>query len=101
MAQFVKVAKRSEVPADTGKCVEAGGKEIALFNVEGKICAIQHVCPHQGGPLAEGGIEGKVVTCPWHGWQFDVTTGVCTFNDSVKQETYKVREEGEDVFVEV
>ena len=101
MAQFVKVAKRSEVPADTGKCVEAGGKEIALFNVEGKICAIQHVCPHQGGPLAEGGIEGKVVTCPWHGWQFDVTTGVCTFNDSVKQETYKVKEEGEDVFVEV
>lgn len=101
MAQFVKVAKRSEIPADTGKCVEAGGKEIALFNVEGKICAIQHVCPHQGGPLAEGGIEGKVVTCPWHGWSFDVTTGLCTFNDSVKQETYKVKEEGEDIFVEV
>ena len=101
MAQFVKVAKRSEIPADTGKCVEAGGKEIALFNAEGKICAIQQVCPHQGGPLAEGGIDGKVVTCPWHGWQFDVTTGVCTFNDSIKQETYKVKEEGEDVFVEV
>lgn len=101
MPEFVKVAKRSEVPSNTGRQVEAKGKEIALFNVEGKIYAIAHVCPHQGGPLAEGGTDGAVVTCPWHGWSFDVKTGECTFNPTVKQQTFKVKEEGEDVFVEV
>lgn len=101
MPEFKKVAKRGDIPSDTGKQVEVDGREIALFNVGGKICAIKHVCPHQGGPLAEGGLDGNVVTCPWHGWQFDVTTGVCVFNDSIKQETFKVKEEGEDIFVEV
>ena len=101
MSQSIKVAVRSEVPSDTGKHVEVEGKEIALFNASGKICAIQHVCPHQGGPLAEGGVDEGVVTCPWHGWQFDVRTGVCTFNDSIKQECFKVVEKGEDIYVEI
>lgn len=100
MLEFVKVAKKSEIPSDTGKLVEVNGREIALFNVEGKICAIDQVCPHQGGPLAEGGLNGKVVTCPWHGWEFDVTTGECTFNDTIKQMTFKVKEEGDDVYIE-
>lgn len=101
MTQLVKVAKKSEVPADTGKYVEINGRQIALFNVDGKVCAVNHVCPHQGGPLAEGGLEGNVVTCPWHGWQFDVTTGECTLNPEIKQETFKVKEEGEDILVEI
>lgn len=101
MGEFVKVSKKNEIPADTGKYVEVNGKEIALFSVSGKIYAINHTCPHQGGPLAEGGIDGSVVTCPWHGWSFDVTSGECTFNPAVKQATFKVKEEGEDVFVEV
>ena len=101
MAEFIKVAKRGEVPAEMGKYVTVQGREIALFNVGGKICAIHHVCPHQGGPLAEGGLEGNVVTCPWHGWQFDVTTGECVFNPTIKQETYKVKEEGQEIFVEI
>ena len=100
MGELVKVAKKGEIPDDTGKCVEVKGKEIALFKIDNKIYAIQHTCPHQGGPLAEGGIEGKVVTCPWHGWQFDVTTGECTFNPAIKQETYPVKEQGEDILVE-
>ncbi len=100
MGEFIKVAKKSEIPEDTGKLVEANGKEIALFNVDGKACAISSVCPHQGGPLDEGGLHGSVVTCPWHGWEFDVTNGVCTFNDSIKQPVFKVKEEGGDVYVE-
>lgn len=101
MAELVKVAKKSEIPQDTGKYVEVKGQEIALFRVGDKVYAIFHICPHQGGPLAEGGLEGNVVTCPWHGWSFDVTTGACTFNPSVQQPTFKVKEEGEDIFVEV
>ena len=100
MPEFAKAAKKSEIPDDTGKLVQVNGKDIALFKVEGKIHAIYSVCPHQGGPLDEGGITDKVVTCPWHGWEFDVTTGACTFNDAIKQPTFKVKEEGEDIYVE-
>ncbi|MBI3317472.1 MAG: Rieske 2Fe-2S domain-containing protein [Candidatus Omnitrophica bacterium] len=100
MASYVKVAKKSEIPDQTGKLVQANGKDIALFKVEGKVCALYAHCPHQGGPLDEGGLDGKTVTCPWHGWDFDVTTGVCTFNDSIKQPVFNVKEEGDDVYVE-
>lgn len=100
MPTLVKVAKKSEIPADTGKLVQVNGQDIALFNVDGKVYAIHQVCAHQGGPLDEGGLEGKIVTCPWHGWQYDVTTGVCQFNDAIKQPTFKVKEEGDDVYVE-
>lgn len=101
MGEWIKVAKKSEVPDDTGKSVEVKGLEIALFKVEGKIHAIHSVCPHQGGPLAEGGITGDAVMCPWHGWEFSVKTGGCSFNDAIRVPVFKVKEEGDDVFVEV
>jgi len=100
MAEFVKVAKKSEIPDDTGKLVEVNGQPIALFKVEGKVHAIYQICPHQGGPLDEGGIDGKTIICPWHGWEFDVTSGKCVLNDAIVQPTYKVKEEGEDIYVE-
>ena len=101
MGELVKVAKKSEIPTDTGKHVEVKGREIALFKIGNKVCAINHICAHQGGPLAEGGIEGNVVTCPWHGWQYDVTTGECTFNPSIKLQSFAVKEEGDDIFVQI
>ena len=100
VAKFEKAAKKSEIPEDTGKLVNVNGKDIALFKADGKVCAIYSMCPHQGGPLDEGGITGKNVTCPWHGWEFDVTTGVCTFNKAIHVTTFKVKEEGDDVYVE-
>lgn len=101
MPEFIKVAVKSEIPEDTGKLVEAGGYPIALFKVNGKVHAIHALCPHQGGPLDEGGINEKSVMCPWHGWEFDVTTGACTFNEKICVPVYKVKEDGEDVWVEV
>jgi len=100
MADFVKVAKKSEIPDDTGLKVEVEGKEIALFKVDGKVHAIYGICPHAGGPMAEGAIRGKNVMCPWHGWEFDVTTGKCGFNDAIIQPTFKVKEEGDDIYIE-
>jgi nitrite reductase (NADH) small subunit len=100
MSEFVKVAKKSEIPEDTGKLVEVQGTDVALFKGEGgKVCAIHPRCPHQGGPLEEGGIHGNLVMCPWHGWEFDVTTGKCSFNESIKVPVFKVKEEGDDVYV--
>ncbi len=101
MLSFEKVAKKSEIPEDTGKLVQIKGQDIALFKVDGKVHAIFALCPHQGGPLDEGGLTGKVVTCPWHGWEFDVTSGICVFNPAIKTRCFEVKEENGDIFVKV
>jgi len=75
MGKLVKVGSVKDIPPGFGKLVEAEGKRIAVFNVGGTFYAIDDTCPHQGGPLSEGELEGEVVTCPWHGSTFNVTTG--------------------------
>ena len=99
MANFVKVAQLNEVPAGQGKCVEVEGKRIALFNIDGTVYAIDDVCPHQGGPISEGECEGKVVTCPWHGWEFDVETGVNRDDTDVVLEKFEVKVDGDDILI--
>lgn len=99
MAEFVKVATLADLPPGTGKCVDVNGKQLALFNVDGTVYAIDNTCLHRGGPLGEGELEGSVVTCPWHGWQYDVRTGVNTMDESEHLATYEVRVEGNDVLV--
>ena len=99
MSSFVKVAKFDDVPTQTGLFVEVDGQPVALYKVDGKIHAIHNVCPHQGGPLSEGSLNGTFAMCPWHGWEFDVTTGACQFNDSIKVQCYQVKVEGDDVLL--
>ena len=101
MSEFVKVAQKKDVPSDTGLCVEAGGKEIALYQLDGKIYALDNICPHAGGPMAEGGVNEGMAICPWHGWEFSIKTGECGFNAEIKQQTYEVKEDGEDIYVKV
>ena len=100
MAEFVKVATLSELAAGTCKPVEAGGRVIALFNVDGNVYALDNTCLHRGGPLGQGVLEGTVVTCPWHGWQYDVTTGKVKQNPAVGVDCYKIEVRGEDIFVD-
>ncbi|MBS3171678.1 non-heme iron oxygenase ferredoxin subunit [Candidatus Woesearchaeota archaeon] len=95
----VKVANKSEVKEDQGKLVNVNGKELALFNIKGEFFAIENICPHRGGPLSEGFLEGNNVNCPWHGWQFDVKTGQNIMPGIGKLNTYKVLVEGEEVFI--
>lgn len=99
MPNFVKVASKSEVSPGEGKVVEAEGKTFALFNVEGTFYALDNTCLHRGGPLGEGQLEGKVVTCPWHAWQWDVTTGVSKMNPETKVANFPVEIRGEEVYV--
>ncbi|MBI4343645.1 MAG: nitrite reductase small subunit NirD [Candidatus Omnitrophica bacterium] len=99
MADFVKVAATSEIPAGAGKVVEAGGKTLAVFNCEGTFYAIDNTCKHRGGPLGEGSLTGKSVMCPWHGWEYDVTTGACAMDEAIKVQTFPVKVEGGDVLV--
>lgn len=101
VADFVAVANVNDVKEGEGKVVEANGKTIALFNVDGKIYAIDNTCLHAGGPLGEGTCDGNIVTCPWHQWKYDVTTGVSIVNPQIRVDTYEVKVEGDKVKVKV
>jgi nitrite reductase (NADH) small subunit len=101
MSRFVKMATLTELPPGGAKEVEFEGRVYAIFNVDGQISAIDGICPHQGGPLADGALEGTTVTCPWHGWQFDVRTGKTPLGPKIKQAVYEVKIEGQDVMVAV
>ena len=99
--QRVRLASVEDVPVGEGRVVEAQGKVLALFNVDGAYYAIDNTCVHRGGPLGEGDLEGRVVTCPWHAWRWDVTTGANVNNPAVKVACFPVTVAGGDVFVEV
>ncbi len=75
------------------------GKEIAIFRFHGKYYAIDNLCPHAGGPLGEGPVENGIVTCPWHGWQFDIATGknINLWDESVS--SYPIVEEDGKFFL--
>ena len=100
MENFIKVTLTSAIPVGQGKCVEVEGKRIAIFNVDGSYYAIDAVCPHRGAPLGEGELNGTTVTCPWHGWEYDVTTGA-NFDTGVSQEKFEVKVEGSHILVAV
>ena len=106
-----------ELPDGAARSVEALGSTIALFNVGGRVYALDNRCAHHGGPLCHGRVTGTltslrpyeyrfdaerpVVTCPWHGWQYDVRTGENEFDRAIRLETYPVRVEDGEVKVAV
>jgi len=96
----VKVANVNEVPPGTGKLVMGPfEKPIALFNVNGEVYAINYICPHMGGPLGEGKLSGYVVSCPWHGWTFDVRSGLPDHPGGHSVSAYEVKVEDDEIFV--
>ena len=101
MAEFVKVARVEDLDPGKGTVVVVKGTRIALFNCDGIFYAIKGVCPHMGGELGEGLLSGDIVTCPWHGWRFNVKTGKNPEADVVGVRTFEVRVEGGEVLVGV
>lgn len=101
MSGWVKVATLGELVEGRALEVEHGGRVFALFLNNGVATAIDGMCAHQGGPLADGEIEGNIVTCPWHGWQFNIEDGRCLTSRQVAQKVFPVRIDGHDVFVDV
>ena len=81
--------------------IDAGGRTVALFNVDGAYHAIDNACPHRGGPLGDGDLDGPLVACPWHGWRWDVTTGANVNNPAVARPRFPVSVEAGEVFVEL
>ena len=101
MPEFVTVARVDDVPPGSVRTVRAGDREIALAHVDGSFYATQPTCIHLQGPLGEGRLEQAVLTCPWHGWQYDLRTGENLFDRAIRLNTYEVRIEDGDVKVAV
>ncbi len=95
--EFFEVARTTEMVPGRGRVVYLRGIEIALFNVKGDFYAVDNLCPHEGGPLVAGTIGGRVLTCPWHRWQFDLKTGCSPVNPAIQVQTYPVQIEGERI----
>lgn len=101
MGKLVRAAQTADLNPGEGRVVEVEGKTLALFNVNGTYYAVDNTCLHRGGPLGEGELEGTVVTCPWHGWRYDVSTGANVNNPAVRVACFPVKVEGASIFVEV
>jgi NAD(P)H-dependent nitrite reductase small subunit len=102
MAKTVKVAQTSDLPPGTGRAVQAEGRDIALYNVDGAFYALDNTCTHRGGPLSEGVLSGDTVACPWHSAHFNVKTGAVTGPPAqAGVRSFPVKLEGNDVLVEI
>jgi len=104
------VAKADEIPPGGRKILSVGGREVGVFNVGGRFYALLNDCAHQGGPVCTGEVlgkltaevlpegevrefftqEGEVVACPWHGWEFEIPTGVCLADPRFRLQTFPV-----------
>lgn len=102
MAEFSTVASTDDLDTGSGMVVNADGTEIALFNIDGEFYAICNTCPHAGGPLGEGSVSDTTVTCPWHGSEFDLTSGEVQSQPAGESvPSYDVRVEDSEVQVRV
>jgi nitrite reductase (NADH) small subunit len=92
----------SELPAENeAKEFALGDKVICVANVNGTVTAMDNVCLHRGGPLGQGMIEDGKLVCPWHGWQWDPTTGEAVHNPSAKVAVYALKMENGEVMIKV
>lgn len=102
MSQWHTVANKDDIKPGQGLQIPVEDKVLALFNINGKLYAIDDACTHAGGSLAEGAVAGTVVTCPWHGATFDIATGAVLSDPAYEGvKSYKVKVEGDDVLIEI
>ncbi|MFI4873907.1 MAG: Rieske (2Fe-2S) protein [Blastopirellula sp. JB062] len=100
MPNWVRIASVDEVPSDCGIEKVIAGRIIGLYQVEDRYFAMDGLCAHQGGPVGRGEICGAVVTCPWHGWQYDVRSGKHELSE-IRQQTFAVERRGDELFVDL
>ena len=96
---YVRVCSPNEIGDGHAIVVGVGRYEIAVFHIGGEFMAYENVCPHQGGPIGEGYIEGATVTCPWHAWCFDLHTGSLTIGNFATLTRFDVRVDADGVYV--
>jgi nitrite reductase/ring-hydroxylating ferredoxin subunit len=95
-----QLIEASAVPEGTGIVAHLEGREYAVFRDGEYFRVLSNTCPHQGGPLSEGRCEAGTVICPWHGWEFDIRTGKCTFNDAFAVDAYPTKVEAGQILIQ-
>ena len=93
----IKLCKTTDILPGKSKIFTVENNSIAIFNVDNNFHAIDNVCLHRGGPLGDGELNNNVVTCPWHGWTFNVETGENANNPSLCLTKYDVKVNGKDI----
>ena len=101
MSGWKKLLDCPNLLPQSGQVVMIDEKPVALFNIDGEFIAMDNKCPHRGGSLGNGEIEGDIVTCPWHGWQFNCRTGKAVENDAIIVRTYEIENRSEGIFIKV
>ncbi len=96
---FQKVGTLAMLPPGTVTQLEVGEETEALCNAEGSVHAMDGICPHSGGPLGHGALEGHMLACPFHAWEFDCRTGTSPVDDHLKLATYPVEVRDGNIFV--
>ncbi len=99
MADFQTVGQIDDFTQGLGKMVTVAGRHIAVFRLGDEFFALDNMCLHRGGPLCEGPIENNVVTCPWHGWSYEIKTGTLVQDPRVGVSKHDVRIDGDQVSV--
>jgi nitrite reductase (NADH) small subunit len=102
MAQWVRLCAVAEAPK-TGEVMEAeaAGRAVCLANLDGKLAAVDNVCPHRDAPLGQGRLEGGLVVCPWHSWTFDLRTGVSDYPGIERVAVFPLKIVGNEVLVDI
>jgi nitrite reductase (NADH) small subunit/3-phenylpropionate/trans-cinnamate dioxygenase ferredoxin subunit len=101
VGQRVTVGKAGDIPEGGSTVVAVGGKDVAVFRVNGQFFAIDDFCPHMGASLSGGHVENGIVTCPWHYWRFRLSDGAWADNPRIKTGCYVVHVEGDELQIEV
>lgn len=99
MSELIEIAHTGDIPVGRVRAYDVAGRKIALYHTATGFYATDNTCPHRGGPLAEGDLMGNEITCPWHLWGFDVTTGLCSGNSEIAVARHEVQIDGDRVLV--
>lgn len=99
MSDFVPLAATGDVPAGRSRLFVIENRKIALHHTANGFFATDNTCPHRGGPLSEGDLIGDEIICPWHFWGFDVATGQCMGQPSIRIRTHELRVDGEQIMI--
>ena len=97
----VKVAETGEIGEGSVKTVIVAGRQIAVFRIKNQYFAISNNCLHRGGPLGEGEVKNYEVTCPWHGWKYNILDGSFALIPTLRVNTYYVEESADGIFVRI
>lgn len=98
---FHRVGSAAELREGQRLLATVAGRSLVVFRLADSLVAIPAECPHNGGPICDGDLAGSVVSCPWHGYNFDLLTGLCEDDEELSLERFEVRITGDDIWVKL